>query len=131
MAGPWLRDSEGNDVFDQVNDPLSGDPIFDRVDVSRSVSNTPFDALTGAGETVDQTDERLRDIVRTNPIGGAARNLPDVLKSAEDLGKRDPYNPDSPNSLPFQKIMYALIIGGTLYLLAPVLNLLTVILGNE
>lgn len=59
---PWLRDSEGDDVFDSINSPTDSATIFDPVDVEQTGEAAFGDIGGRLGGIVDSVDSALRGV---------------------------------------------------------------------
>lgn len=77
---PWLRDSDGNDVFDGMNPIGSGEPIVDPIDLGETFGSNPVT------DGLDGLDESLRNIGATSPAGVPGSYVGSVLDSMDSMG---------------------------------------------
>lgn len=108
---PWLRDAEGNDVFDDTNDPLSGQPIFDPIDAERTLGSAFGDTAGDVGGVVDDVDGVLRDVNATNPFAIVADSGTSAASDARDQPRQ------------FKAILLGVAALVVLYLLRPLLTI--------
>lgn len=78
--GPWLRDSEGDDVLDDVNSPFSGEPIVDPIDLTETFGSNPVT------RTVEGADRGTRVLASTMLPGTLVGMGTGALDGATDAG---------------------------------------------
>lgn len=131
--GAWLKDAEGNDVFDSVNSPLSGEPIFDPISVEQTVGSN------SVTRTIDDVDSGLRTLSASTPGGITAGSGIDAIESASETetgttmnwreslnvaNDRDPDDPRDPPGLGATKaLLAAAVVAVALWLLRPLFEI--------